>query len=1101
MKRQIKLFFKVSVIITFTVLVLLVNLFLWIAKEPKSFDFVKPYVEKELNYLSKNFDLKIGKGHIRWDKKVKKLLIDVESIKLSGKANNNVILLKTISLNFNLLKFLKNHLDITHHIITGKYDASSSNLFIKNAEFYLDNYVDNQKLGSKNFNKAISSYIYNVLGLSLSNFISYSFYIEDTVFYIKNNGHTESIDVEDIRLVSSEKNNKKAVECNFRVRFNPIEETKISLLITRASHKNFNINISFDNLISYYLSHLFPNLIPIKNLNIVTDGEIKFLVNKDFLMPQIDLYIKKANGIIELPKFFNEPLEISNISFNASLYDNKVLTISRMLGEVNSSPIDFNAKFLDYSLLLKKNREAEIEKLQKIGKTEEEGYKDIYPSVFFQLFFKNFRENDIKKYIPSNVKIPLIERITESFNSGYISSGKVSVNLSKEDIFNIKKTLMNKGTEKVSLDIPKNSLDIKLNFINTDIKYSEKYPKISGASGYIKINPYTLEGKLHEGKLADSVIYNGNVEISNFWKKTVNLKVFTKLSNAKVKDLASIIRVPLEKNLKSEQIQNIFNSKGKVDGFFKIELPVNKKITYKDLKIHSNLFSKDCVIKKVINNQNIECIDIQLSFKDSTIFLNGSGKILNKPFQVSLQEILYLDKNSNNKKYRIKGYFSAKDLKKLGLVKIPYTEGLFYLDVIIEEKDKNLFFLGKLSLHKTSISVKDFGFYKKKNIPSEFIFKASKEKNKPLEVEYFDIKSKSFNIEGSASFNESLKFKEIKLNKVKYSKNNFKAYYYKDDSSFIFKAKGKKLDYGNVFLSNDAEKDFSVDNLEIDFDIKEILMKNNEIFKDAKLYIDCKDSICPKIKGKITLGNRIEFNKESKKNKRSKGFLSIKSKVIDKKRVILGLKSNNISAFLKGIDLHKNINGGDMDLKAVYTKVDKNLISKGRLEIKNINILKTPLVAKLLVIPSFRGVLQLFKKKGIILNNVIVPFSLSNKIISVENARTLDSTIGITSEGVINLKKRTIDLKGTVIPAYTLNKLFASIPILGKLITGAKNQGFIAANYRMKGGYKDVKVSVNPLSVLSFGFLKDITDSYKIKEDYDFTKEEMNALKGIEKKD
>ena len=66
----------------------------------------------------------------------------------------------------------------------------------------------------------------------------------------------------------------------------------------------------------------------------------------------------------------------------------------------------------------------------------------------------------------------------------------------------------------------------------------------------------------------------------------------------------------------------------------------------------------------------------------------------------------------------------------------------------------------------------------------------------------------------------------------------------------------------------------------------------------------------------------------------------------------------------------------------------------------------------------------------------------------------------------------TARLKGTVIPAYTINRILGSIPILGQILTGGKNEGLFAANYALRGRLDDPVVTVNPLSVLAPGILR-----------------------------
>jgi hypothetical protein len=60
------------------------------------------------------------------------------------------------------------------------------------------------------------------------------------------------------------------------------------------------------------------------------------------------------------------------------------------------------------------------------------------------------------------------------------------------------------------------------------------------------------------------------------------------------------------------------------------------------------------------------------------------------------------------------------------------------------------------------------------------------------------------------------------------------------------------------------------------------------------------------------------------------------------------------------------------------------------------------------------------------------------------------------------------------VPAYALNSLPGRIPLLGRLFTAEKGGGLIAADVHVRGKLDDPSIMVNPLSVLTPGFLRRI---------------------------
>ena len=88
-------------------------------------------------------------------------------------------------------------------------------------------------------------------------------------------------------------------------------------------------------------------------------------------------------------------------------------------------------------------------------------------------------------------------------------------------------------------------------------------------------------------------------------------------------------------------------------------------------------------------------------------------------------------------------------------------------------------------------------------------------------------------------------------------------------------------------------------------------------------------------------------------------------------------------------------------------------------------------------------------------------------------------SLGGTTKGNINLNNKIIDLEGVIVPAYAINTLINKIPIVGQIITGIEGEGLIGVNYKAKGTIDDPNYSINPLSILTPGIIRNIFDTFK----------------------
>lgn len=94
--------------------------------------------------------------------------------------------------------------------------------------------------------------------------------------------------------------------------------------------------------------------------------------------------------------------------------------------------------------------------------------------------------------------------------------------------------------------------------------------------------------------------------------------------------------------------------------------------------------------------------------------------------------------------------------------------------------------------------------------------------------------------------------------------------------------------------------------------------------------------------------------------------------------------------------------------------------------------------------------------------------------IQVRNGRTSGQSIGLTTQGVIDLGNDTVLLNGVVVPAFALNNLLSNVPLLGPLLTGGKDGGLFAISYQLHGPFGDLKTDVNMMSAVTPGALREL---------------------------
>ena len=84
------------------------------------------------------------------------------------------------------------------------------------------------------------------------------------------------------------------------------------------------------------------------------------------------------------------------------------------------------------------------------------------------------------------------------------------------------------------------------------------------------------------------------------------------------------------------------------------------------------------------------------------------------------------------------------------------------------------------------------------------------------------------------------------------------------------------------------------------------------------------------------------------------------------------------------------------------------------------------------------------------------------------------SEIGAAFRGTIYDTAGNIDVAGTFMPAYGLNRLFGELPLIGAILGNGSDRGLIGITFRLIGKADAPQVEVNPLSVVAPGIFRQI---------------------------
>jgi hypothetical protein len=186
----------------------------------------------------------------------------------------------------------------------------------------------------------------------------------------------------------------------------------------------------------------------------------------------------------------------------------------------------------------------------------------------------------------------------------------------------------------------------------------------------------------------------------------------------------------------------------------------------------------------------------------------------------------------------------------------------------------------------------------------------------------------------------------------------------------------------------------------------------------------------------------------------------------------LTFRSDDMGSTLSLLDITDSIVGGQVTVTGQTADKAGKQVVDGHIEGADYSLVRAPVFARILSLPSFSGAGSMLAGSGIPFSTLRGDFAYGEDRLVLDNLVAYGGAIGVTSNGVADLDRDRLDLQGTIVPAYALNSILGVVPIIGPLLLGGEGQGLFAANYQVTGSAADPQISVNPLSALAPGFLR-----------------------------
>ena len=134
---------------------------------------------------------------------------------------------------------------------------------------------------------------------------------------------------------------------------------------------------------------------------------------------------------------------------------------------------------------------------------------------------------------------------------------------------------------------------------------------------------------------------------------------------------------------------------------------------------------------------------------------------------------------------------------------------------------------------------------------------------------------------------------------------------------------------------------------------------------------------------------------------------------------------------------------------------------------------------KLLSLADLGGLADLAEGEGLSFDLLEIDLEKNKNFLKINEILALGSSISVLMEGYQDENGLT-SLRGTLVPAKTLNKMISRIPVIGNIVIPKEaGEGLFGISFKMKGPSNKIKTTINPIRTLTPRFIQKIVDRNK----------------------
>lgn len=465
-------------------------------------------------------------------------------------------------------------------------------------------------------------------------------------------------------------------------------------------------------------------------------------------------------------------------------------------------------------------------------------------------------------------------------------------------------------------------------------------------------------------------------------------------------------------------------------------------------------------LKQPLQGRSISNLDGSLKIDTKNAVLDGKAEIDGIELAVDLVEPLAEDKRG--RKLELGGTLSDSDVAKMSPMLAGIMKGKVGVNIDAAGSGSQQL---KLDLTSASVSVPIVGWKKGPGIPARARF-ALATKDGVTDIRDFVLEGDGFGARGDLTLDQR-GLVSAKLSHVRFSNaDNFALAISRKSGGYDINVSGESIDM-RPFI--------------------ERMKSTQSTLADAEAKLS--NSISAKLDS-ATGYNKESLSSVALKLVSSKGTISLvdfsavtrsgQAVVISRSSAegAIVITSGDAGAAARFTDIYRNMNGGLLNITLRARNKDS---WRGSVDIRNFALVNEARLKSIVSARSGRDGKSLSDalKADIDVSSQkfrrgFARLMIDGKIVRVENGVMRGDQVGATFQGIVRDGNGKMDMTGTFMPAYGINRLFGELPLIGEILGNGRDRGLVGITFKLVGPFDQPKLSVNPLSLIAPGVFRNI---------------------------